>query len=342
MNRGIAALLKFGAFATVMALLTAALFAVFGDYRGGSAARYTAVFADVSDLHAGDSVRVAGVRVGTVTQVALQPDKTVVVGFDADRGVVLTTGTKAAVRYLNLVGDRYLELVDGAGSTRLVPAGSQIPADRTLPALDLDVLLNGLKPVVQGLDPRDVNALTASLIEIMQGQGGNVESLLARTSSFTTSLADNHQVIEQLIDNLNAAMATVAQDGDRFTEAIDRLHQLIAELSNEREPIGAAIESLSTGTASLIELMDAARPPLAATVDQLNRLAPSLDAGKDRIDAVLQRSPENYRKLARIGSYGSFFNYYLCGVALRVSDLQGRTAVFPWIKQETGRCAENP
>ena len=342
MNRGIAALLKFGAFATVMALLTAALFAVFGDYRGGSAARYTAVFADVSDLHAGDSVRVAGVRVGTVTQVDLQPDKRVVVGFDADRGVVLTTGTKAAVRYLNLVGDRYLELVDGAGSTRLVPAGSQIPADRTLPALDLDVLLNGLKPVVQGLDPRDVNALTASLIEIMQGQGGTVESLFSRTSSFTNTLADNHQVIEQLIDNLNAAMATVAQDGDRFTEAIDRLHQLIAELSNEREPIGAAIESLSTGTASLIELMDAARPPLAATVDQLNRLAPSLDAGKDRIDAVLQRSPENYRKLARIGSYGSFFNYYLCGVTLRVSDLQGRTAVFPWIKQETGRCAENP
>lgn len=342
MNRGVGALLRFGAFATVMALLTAGLFAVFGDYRGGADARYTALFTDVSDLHAGASVRVAGVRVGTVTEVTLQPDKRVVVGFDADRGVVLTTGTRAVVRYLNLVGDRYLELVDGAGSTRVMPAGSQIPADRTVPALDLDVLLNGLKPVVQGLDPQDVNALTASLIEIMQGQGGTVESLLSRTSSFTASLADNQQVIEQLIDNLNVAMATVARDGDRFTGAIDRLHRLITELSTEREPIGAAIESLSNGTASLVDLMEAGRPPLAATVDQLNRLAPSLDAGKDRIDAVLQRSPENYRKLARIGSYGSFFNYYLCGVTLRVSDLQGRTAVFPWIKQDTGRCAENP
>jgi phospholipid/cholesterol/gamma-HCH transport system substrate-binding protein len=149
-------------------------------------------------------------------------------------------------------------------------------------------------------------------------------------------------VIEQLIDSLNTAMATVARDGDKFTAAIDRLHRLVTELSTEREPIGAAIESLSNGTASLVDLMKRGRPPLAGTVDQLNRLAPSLDAGKDRIDAVLQRSPENYRKLARIGSYGSFFNYYLCGVTLRVSDLQGRTAVFPWIKQDTGRCAENP
>ena len=63
---------------------------------------------------------------------------------------MLTTGTKAAVRYLNLVGDRYLELVDGPGSTRILPAGAQIPVDRTAPALDLDLLLGGLKPVIQG------------------------------------------------------------------------------------------------------------------------------------------------------------------------------------------------
>ena len=58
------------------------------------------------------------------------------------------------------------------------------------------------------------------------------------------------------------------------------------------------------------------------------------------IEWSLQRAPENYRKLARVGSYGSFVNYYLCGISMRVSDLQGRTAVFPLIKQRDGRCAE--
>jgi phospholipid/cholesterol/gamma-HCH transport system substrate-binding protein len=65
-----------------------------------------------------------------------------------------------------------------------------------------------------------------------------------------------------------------------------------------------------------------------------------LDSDKDRLDASLQRAPEIYRKLARVGAYGAFFPYYICGIAFRASDLEGRTVQFPWVKQETGRCAE--
>ncbi len=104
--------IKFGVFGVTMALLTGALFVIMGQFRTGSTNGYTAVFTDASSLRAGDSVRVAGVRIGTVDDVALQPDNTVLVSFDADRNVVLTTATKVAVRYLDLVGNRYLELLD--------------------------------------------------------------------------------------------------------------------------------------------------------------------------------------------------------------------------------------
>ena len=102
------------------------------------------------------------------------------VKFDAGQDIVLTDGTKAQIKYLNLVGDRYLELVDAPGSTKILPAGAQIPVDRTAPALDLDLLLGGLKPVIQGLNPQDVNALSASLLQILQGQGGTLESLFVQ------------------------------------------------------------------------------------------------------------------------------------------------------------------
>jgi phospholipid/cholesterol/gamma-HCH transport system substrate-binding protein len=333
--------LKFTTFAIVMVLLTVALFFILGQYRTGSTAGYSAVFTDASRLKSGDSVRVAGIRVGTVGHVSLESDRTVLVTFDADRDIVLTTGTKAAVRYLNLVGDRYLELIDGPGSTRVMPGGAQIPVDRTEPALDLDLLLGGLKPVLQGLNPQDVNALTSSLVQILQGQGGTLESLLSKTSSFSTTLADNSQVIEQLIDNLNTVVATVAKDGGKFSSAVERLERLVTELSADRDPIGSAIESLDNGTASLADLLTHARPPLAGTVDQLNRLAPLLDEHKDLLDSALGKLPDNYRKLVRLGAYGSFLNYYICGLQVRVTDLQGRTALFPWIKQENGRCAES-
>jgi phospholipid/cholesterol/gamma-HCH transport system substrate-binding protein len=332
--------LKIGIFMVVMLMLTAALFAIFGQYRGGAENRYTAVFDDVSSLKNGDSVRVAGVRVGTVNAVDLQPDNTVRVGFAADRDIVLTAGTKAAVRYLNLVGDRYLELLDSPGSATIQPPGSVIPADRTEPALDLDLLLGGLKPVVQGLNPQAVNALTTSLIQILQGQEGNVESLFAKTSAFSNALADNSQTVQQLIDNLNTVLATISSDGDKFSGAVDRLERLITGLAADRDPIGTAITALDNGSASLTDLLTEARAPLAGTVDELARLAPILDADKETLDLALQKAPKNYRKLVRLGSYGSWINQYLCGMSVRVTDLQGRTAYFPWIMQHTGRCAE--
>jgi phospholipid/cholesterol/gamma-HCH transport system substrate-binding protein len=333
-------LTKFVAFAVVMAVVTAALFLMFSQYRSGSTNGYSAVFADASGLKEGDSVRVSGIRVGTVSKVTLRRDKSVLVDFDADRAVVLTTGTKAAVRYLNLVDDRYLELLDAPGSTRLLPAGSQIPRERTEPALDLDLLLGGLKPVIRGLNPQDVNTLTASLIQVFQGQGGTLDSILSHTSSFSTAIADRQDAVQRLIDNLNAVAATLAKDGDKFSGAIDDLQRLVNGLSEDRDPIGSAIDALDNGTASLSDLLTQARPPLKGTVDQLSRLAPLLDQDKDLLDSALQKAPNNYRKLVRLGAYGSFINYYLCGVSWRASDLQGRTVVFPWIKQETGRCAE--
>ena len=342
MTRATGTLIKFTAFALVMVILTAFLFLIFSQMRTGSTNGYSAVFTDASRLKTGDTVRVAGIRVGTVKGVSLEPDRKVLVEFDTDRSLVLTTGTKAQIRYLNLTGDRFLELADSPGSTKILSAGSQIPVDRTAPALDLDLLLGGLKPVIQGLNPQDVNALTSSLIQILQGQGGTLESLFSKTSSFSNSLADNSQVIEQMIDDLRTLLDTLSKDGDQFSGAIDRLERLVSGLSTDRDPIGEAITSLDNGTASLADLLGRDRPPLAGTVDQLNRLAPLVDgAHKDYFDATLQQLPELYRKLARVGSYGAFFPYYICGITFRASDLEGRTVVFPWIKQETGRCAEN-
>lgn len=340
MRRSAPTLVKFGVFTVIMAMLTGGLFLVFGQYQTGEKATYTAIFADVSSLRDGDSVRMAGIRIGTVNRVSLREDKLVEVGFDADRDIVLTQGSRAVVRYLNLVGDRYLELVDSPGSTDVLAVGGQIPLQRTAGALDLDVLLGGLKPVIQGLDPADVNALTSSLIAVFQDQGTTLDSLLSRTASFTDTLADNGAVVQSVIDNLKTTLETVSENSDQFSGAIDRLQRLADGLADDRDPIGDAIESLNDGTASVADLLTEARPPLAGTVDELNRLAPLLDQDKDRLETALRAAPKNYHKLIRTGAYGSFVNYYLCGVAVRVSDLQGRTAVFPMFKQEAGRCGE--
>lgn len=330
---------KFGVFVAVMLVLTGFLLLVFGQYRTGSTTRYAAAFENSSGLRSGDIVRVAGIRVGTVRDVRLREDHRVAVEFDADREIVLTTGTTAAVKYLNLVGDRYLELAEGPGSVEILTEGAEIPVEQTSPALDLDLLLGGFKPVIDALNPQDVNALTSSLLQIMQGQEGTVASLLSQTSSFTNTLADNGVVVEDLIDNLRSVMATLSDSGDEFGATVERLEELVTRLAQDRDPLGEAVEALDRGTASVADLLTQARPPLAGTVDELARLAPYVDDDKARLDAALERAPENFRKLVRLGAYGNFIQYYICAVSVRISDPSGEVVQLPWIEQTTGRCS---
>jgi phospholipid/cholesterol/gamma-HCH transport system substrate-binding protein len=330
-------LFKFGIFAAVMVVLSGCLIIVFGEYRSGSTHEYSAVFADTSGLREGDTVRVSGVVVGSVRGVELRPDQRVRVEFDADNALPLTTGTRVAVRYLNLVGDRYLELVDKPGND--LPAGGELPIENTVGALDLDLLLGGLKPVIQGLNARDVNALTWSLLEIVQGKEGTVNSILGRTASFSAALADTNQVIAQLIDNLKTVLTTLQSEGGQFSNLVDRLEQLITQLSNERDPIGAAIDALEGGTATVADLLTQGRPPLAGAIAQVNRLAANIDGDKQTLDTALQKAPENFRKLVRTGAYGNFIQYYLCDLTLRVNDLSGQVVEIPAAVQTDGRCA---
>src|SRR5207302_7520313 len=122
---------------TVMCLVFMfVLVTVFGQFRFDTRASYSAVFTNVSGLKGGNFVRIAGVEVGKVNNLALNKDGTVTVDFGIDRGLALTQGTKAAVRYENPIGDRYLSLEEGPGSPRTLDPGTIIPLARTSPALD--------------------------------------------------------------------------------------------------------------------------------------------------------------------------------------------------------------
>ena len=86
------------------------------------------------------------------------------------------------VRYQDLVGDRYLEITSGPGDLRKLPAGRHHRRAATpQPALDLDALLGGLRPVLKGLDGNKINEVSNAVIELMQGQGGALSDLLSNT-----------------------------------------------------------------------------------------------------------------------------------------------------------------
>ena len=308
-------LVKFLVFAVVTALGTTVLGLTIANARGGEVTEYTARFADATGLLAGDDVRIAGVVVGSVTDVRVVDRRVAEVEFDVDSSTPLPASVNATLKYKNLIGQRFVALDQGAGPTgETLPAGGQIPLERTRPALNLTVLFNGFQPLFQGLDPDQINKLSMEIIQVLQGQGGTVQSLLASTSSLTNSIADRDRVIGQVIDNLNLVLQTVNENDEGLNELISSLQAIVSGLAQDREPIGNAIESIGTLTQVTGSFLEDARPPLRDDIRNLGDLATELDRGRPKIERFLEYAPFKLNRLSRVASYGSWFNFYLCGL----------------------------
>ena len=140
--------LRLAIFLTVCGLALFVIMAVFGQVRfNNDLNAYNAEFTNVSGLREGNLVRVAGVEVGKVQSITVNDDATVRVVFTAEPAAVLTEGTRAEIRYDDLIGGRSPALLEGAGSTRLLKPGQTILLDRTQPALDLDSVTGGFRPL---------------------------------------------------------------------------------------------------------------------------------------------------------------------------------------------------
>ncbi|MGH3677508.1 MAG: MCE family protein [Mycobacterium sp.] len=337
-------LINVSVFTVAMLLVAAMLVVVFGEFRFAADKGYHATFTDASRLKPGQDVRIAGVPVGTVNAVKLNPDNTVDVAFDVNKRYQLYTSTRAVVRYENLVGDRYLEITSGPGELRKLPPGATIAKDNTQPALDLDALLGGLRPVLKGLDGSKINEVSNAVIELLQGQGGALSELLSTTSAFTQNLAARDQLIGDVINNLNTVLGTIDEKGAQFDASVDQLQKLITGLAEGRDPIAGAIGPLASAENDLTEMLESSRRPVQGVIENVRPLAQRLDERKGDVNKVIEPLAENYLRLNALGAYGAFFNIYFCSVRIKINGPAGSDILIPFggpPDPSKGRCSES-
>jgi phospholipid/cholesterol/gamma-HCH transport system substrate-binding protein len=297
------------------------------------------VFSTVSGMSGGNFVRIAGVEVGKVKHISINRDGNAVVEFAVDNSVVLTDATKAYVRWDNPIGARFMELEDGAGDGKRLPPGATIPMDRTRPALDLDAVIGGFRPLFRALTPDQVNSLSATLIDAFQGEGATVNSLLAQTAAFTSTLADRDTLIGETVGNLNAVLGSLGGQSDQLAKTVDSLSTLIGGLAAHKTDIANSIAYSNAAASTVADLLDQSRPPLQKVVTQTDRVAGIVVADHDYVDDLLKTLPDTYQKLSRQGMYGDFFSFYLCDLILKMNGKGGQPVYIKVAGQSSGRCA---
>jgi phospholipid/cholesterol/gamma-HCH transport system substrate-binding protein len=330
---------RLGIFLTVCLLGAFALITVFAQFRFENGKSYFAVFSNVSGLRGGDIVRIAGVEVGKIQSITVKRDATVRVEFSADDTVVLTNGSRAVIRYDDLIGNRFLALEEGAGGIDTLKPGDTIPVDRTQPALDLDALIGGFRPLFRALDPQQVNDLTGQLIQAFQGQGPTIGSFLNQAAAVTNTLADRDLLIGQVIDNLNVVLGSLGGQSERFDKAVTSLAELVHGLVKRKSDLSTAVASIDAGAGSFADLFSEVRQPFQQVTHELDRAAGIAVADHDYLDNFLNTLPDKYRALNRQAMYGDFFSFYLCDAVLKLNGKGGQPVYVKVAGQSTGRCA---
>ncbi|OBI79301.1 virulence factor Mce family protein [Mycobacterium asiaticum] len=338
-------LVKLSAFAFVLLLFSIMIIIVFGQIRFDRTNSYTAEFSNISGLRNGQFVRASGVEIGKVSKVELiDGGKRVKVNFNVDRAIPLYQSTTAQIRYLDLIGNRYLELKrgEGDGSDKIMQPGGMIPLSRTSPALDLDALIGGFKPVFRALNPDKVNTIAASLITVFQGQGGTINDILNQTAQLTSQLAERDQAIGEVIKNLNTVLDTTVRHRKDFDQTVNNLEVLITGLKDHADPLAAGTANISNAAGTVADLLSEDRALLHKAINYLDAVQQPLIDQRQELNDFLHKVPTALNLIGRgIGSYGDFVNFYSCDISLRINGLQpgGPVRTVRLFHQPTGRCA---
>jgi phospholipid/cholesterol/gamma-HCH transport system substrate-binding protein len=299
-------------FMVVTAMATGLLVLTIGNISFGGSNRYQALFSDATGMNTGDDVRIAGVKVGTVKKIVIKDRTKALVTFTVANDQTLADATHATIRYRNLVGQRYLALTDTLDSGTRMRPGQVIPITRTQPSLDLSVLFNGFKPLFQALSPDDINKLSYEIIQVFQGEGGTLESLLSHTASVTQTLASRDSVINSLIDNLNQVLDHLGNRDAQLSQLITTFRSFVGGLTKDKDAILGSLDQISEVSVQTADLLKGIRDPFPEDVKQLRALATNLDDGRAELDRTLQVLPIKLNKVGNTASYGSWFNFFLC------------------------------
>ena len=274
----------------------------------------------MSGLAKGDDIRVAGVRVGRVTDIEIVPQGAKV-DFDMVEDQPLLSNTGMVMRYQSLIGQRYLALVQPAERTPELSEGATVPISRTSPGFDLTDLLDGFRPLFQVLQPEDVNKLAKNVMNVMQGEGGTVESLLKQTSQLTTFLANRDEVFGEVLTNLTPVLNDLAGQGDQLASTVRELRLLMEGLAKDRVAIGKSIDGISTLITSTSDLLADQRQATVQTIKNFRAVATMLQQNLPDLVKSLRAFGTVFGSLGRASSYRNAVNIYLCTAWVKVLNL---------------------
>ena len=301
---------KFGAFVAVCLFFTGYLAFTIGnldvsDPLGRNTYTVTASFDDVTGLLLNDNVKVAGVVVGKVTSVSTEDGRAVVTMELDDDHADIPNDASAAVRWRNLIGQRYVYLYPGDSSEALED-GDVI--EDTVSVIDLGELFNRLGPIVAAIEPSKVNDFLQTITAALEGREDKVGQALDDLATLMSGLATRDDAIQRLITNLDTVAATINRRDAQIETMLDNLITLSESFGDNTATLDAALTHLSAFGTELDTLLSSNSAELDRLLTNLAQVTDTVHGRLPRLDAALGQLAEASAAVFRAGNRGEFLN----------------------------------
>lgn len=313
-------LIGFSLFAIVALLLSYIILSTLQRSVPGSTEGFTTYFKDASGLVDGDDVRMAGVRVGRVSKVELDGDRAKV-SFDVQDDQKIYSNTKAAIRYQNLIGQRYLSLtlVEGAQQTELQPGATlKQPSEDSF---DVTALLAGFQPVFETLDPDQVNRLSEGIVQAFQGNAVSLSYTISEVGRLANDMADRDLVLGAIINNLSGVMRDIASQGKQVGTLVNSVSTLMENLTVNSAAFGKSVAQIGDTTSGFADVLAQSRQSLISSATDARSATNKLIAGGSKLDTMAVDLPVFLGHFPLVLGEGAYLNIYACELDIAIGDV---------------------
>jgi len=264
----------------------------------------SATFDDVTGLLENDNVKVAGVVVGKVTGIDVD-DGRARVRFTVDDGVEVPKDSQAAIRWRNLLGQRYLYLYPGDDG-EVLEDGDTVAETRSV--VDLGELFNRLGPIVAAIDPQQVNTFLDSFTAALDGNEQRLGQIVDDLGTLTSGLATRDEQIGALVEDLDVVAGTIAERDRQIRQVLDDLVTLATTFSANADVVDTAVTDLGRFSGSLSTLLANNRAQIDGSLASLVSILDTVESKLGTLDGALADLDDASRSIYRSGSYGEWLN----------------------------------
>ncbi len=273
-----------------------------------ASSEYSGTFRDTGGLAVGADVEVAGITVGTVTDVEIDSD-TVIITFTVSGDVELREDTRLSIPTQTVLGTKNLRI--DPGTRGRLSSGARIDLDNTTSPYQLTDALGDLTDDVTELDTDGLTDAMRVTADVLDQTPADLAAAVDGVGRLSQTIASRDESLRSLLAAAERVTGVLATRSEQVDTLIVDADTILSELNRRRAVVDRLFGSVTALAQQLSGLVADNEAELGSTLASLNSVLGVLEENRANIGRAIENLGPYITQLGEAVSSGPFFNSYI-------------------------------